>query len=167
VPAQLLTAKSPRMRRAPICLVATILVPGWLSQARAQPAPDDQSLTGPWARYDANHDGTVTLAEMDAVLKADFNALDRDHDGQLNGSEISAENDRRAEADPSATLLFDWKGSGFVDFAEFSAPMHTLFAQMDRNKDGVLTQHEADSAPADGGGAAPAQSQGRSGRHRR
>ncbi len=155
------------MRRTPICLVTALLVLGWQSQARAQPAPDDQSLTGPLARYDTNHDGTVTLAEMDAVLKADFNALDLDHDGQLNGSEISVENDRRAEADPSATLLFDWKGRGFVDFAEFSAPMHTLFAQLDRNKDGVLTQREADSAPADSGGAAPAQSQGRSGRHRR
>jgi hypothetical protein len=153
------------MRRAPICLVAAILVLGW-SQTRAQPAPDDQSLTGPLARYDTNHDGSVTLAEMDAVLKTDFNALDRNHDGRLNGSEISAENDRRAEADPSATLLFDWKGSGFVDFVEFSAPMHTLFVQLDRNKDGVLTQREADSAPADGGGAAPALSQGRSGRHR-
>ena len=164
---QLLTANIPRMRQNPICLMAAILVLAWLSQAHAQPTPDDQSLTGPLARYDTNHDGTITLAEFDAVLKADFNALDRNHDGRLNGSEISAENDRRAEADPSATLLFDWKGSGFIDFTEFSAPMHTLFAQLDRNKDGVITQREADSAPADGGGTIPAQSQGRSGRHRR
>jgi hypothetical protein len=28
-------------------------------------------------------------------------------------------------------------GRGFVDFAEFSAPMQTLFAQLDRNKDGI------------------------------
>jgi len=155
------------MRLAFLCLASAILALGWALPGQAQPAPDDQSITGPLARFDTNHDGTITLAEMDAVLKADFNALDRDHDGQLNGSEIAAENDRRAQADPSATLLFDWKGSGFVDFTEFSAPMHTLFAQMDRNKDGVLTQREADSAPADSDGSAPAQAEGRSGGHHR
>jgi Ca2+-binding EF-hand superfamily protein len=155
------------MRLAFLCLASAILASGWALPGQAQPAADDQSITGPLARFDTNHDGTITLAEMDAVLKADFNALDLDHDGQLNGSEIAAENDRRAQADPSATLLFDWKGSGFVDFTEFSAPMHTLFTQMDRNKDGVLTQREADSAPADSDGSAPAQAQGRSGgRHR-
>jgi EF hand len=155
------------MRLAFLCLASAILASGWALPGQAQPTADDQSITGPLARFDTNHDGTITLAEMDAVLKADFNALDLDHDGQLNGSEIAAENDRRAQADPSATLLFDWKGSGFVDFTEFSAPMHTLFTQMDRNKDGVLTQREADSAPADSDGSAPAQAQGRSGgRHR-
>jgi Ca2+-binding EF-hand superfamily protein len=155
------------MRLASFCAVTAVVVLGCVSQVCAQAAPDDQSLTGPLARFDTNHDGTITLAEMDAVLKADFNALDLDHDGQLNGSEIAAENDRRAQADPSATLLFDWKGSGFVDFTEFSAPMHTLFTQMDRNKDGVLTQREADSAPADSDGSAPAQAEGRSGGHHR
>jgi Ca2+-binding EF-hand superfamily protein len=152
------------MRLAPIGLLAAILVLGWQAEVRAQ--ADDPSITGPLARFDINHDGTITLAEFDTVLKADFNALDLNHDGQLNGSEISAENDRRAQADPSASMLFDWKGSGFVDFTEYAAPMHTLFAQMDRNKDNVLTQREADSAPSDGGGAAPDQPQKRGGRRK-
>jgi EF hand len=157
------------MRLASSCLLTAILVLGCVSQLRAQGAPpDDQTLTGPLGRFDINHDGSVTLAEMDAVLRADFKALDRDHDGALNGSEIAVENDRRSQADPAATLLFDWKGSGFVDFDEFAAPMHTLFAQLDRNKNGILTQREADTAPADGdsGSGAPAQSQSSGGRHR-
>ena len=153
------------MRPGFFCL-ALFLGLGAAAQGWAQPAPED-SFTGPLARFDTNHDGTISLAEMNAVLKADFDKVDRNHDGQLNGSEISAENDRRAEADANATLLFDWKGSGFVDFEEFAAPMHTLFAQLDRNKDGVLTQSEADRAPASSDGSAPAQSSGRgSGRHR-
>jgi Ca2+-binding EF-hand superfamily protein len=154
------------MRPGPICL-ALIFVLSSAPGAWAQQAPGDKTLTGPLARFDTNHDGSVSLAEMDAVLRADFNALDHNHDGALNGSEMAEENDRRSQADASATLLFDWKGSGFVDFDEFAAPMHTLFAQLDRNKDGVLSQREAASAPADGGGAAdPGQGKGRGG-HRR
>jgi len=152
------------MRLGSLCLALLLALIG-ASQAWAQ--PDDNSLTGPLARFDTNHDGSVSLAEMDAVLRADFGSLDHNHDGALNGSEMAEENDRRSQADPSATLLFDWKGSGFIDFDEFAAPMHTLFAQLDRNKDGVLSQREADSAPADGGGAAaPSQGKGRGG-HRR
>jgi Ca2+-binding EF-hand superfamily protein len=154
------------MRLASFSVLTAILVLGCVSQLRAQGAADDLSLTGPLGRFDTNHDGSVTLAEMDAVLRADFKALDRDHDGALNGSEIAVENDRRSQADPAATLLFDWKGSGFVDFDEFAAPMHTLFAQLDRNKNGILTQREADTAPADGDSGAPAQSQSSGGRHR-
>jgi hypothetical protein len=152
------------MRPGPLCL-ALLLALGGSPEAWAQ--SDDNSLTGPLARYDTNHDGSVSLAEMDAVLRADFGSLDHNHDGALNGSEMAEENDRRSQADASATLLFDWKGSGFIDFDEFAAPMHTLFAQLDRNKDGVLSQREADSAPSDGGGAAaPSQGKGRGG-HRR
>jgi len=153
------------MRPALFCLALFFAV-GATSQGWAQPAPEE-SFTGPLARFDTNHDGTISLAEMNAVLKADFDRVDRNHDGQLNGSEIAAENDRRSEEDASATLLFDWKGSGFVDFEEFAAPMHTLFTQLDRNKDGVLTQREADNAPTNGDGAAPAQGSGRGSRRSR
>ncbi len=155
------------MRPDFFCLVLFLglgaAAPGW-----AQPAPEEESFNGPLARFDTNHDGTISLAEMNAVLKADFDKVDRNHDGQLNGSEISAENDRRAEADANATLLFDWKGSGFVDFEEFAAPMHTLFAQLDRNK-GRCSHPERSGpcAPANSDGSAPAQSSGRGSGHRR
>jgi len=41
-------------------------------------------------RYDANHDGSVTRAEMEAGLRADFAAADTNHDGVITLAELDA-----------------------------------------------------------------------------
>jgi len=48
---------------------------------------------------------------------------------------------------PSATLLFDWKAAVLWIVAEFSAPCTQLFAQLDRNKEVVLTHRELTARP--------------------
>jgi Ca2+-binding EF-hand superfamily protein len=127
---------------------------------------DTPSFAGPFGVFDTNHDGTVSLAELNAGLKARFAALDTDHDGMLNGDEAAVENDRLLDASTAATPLFDWNGDGFIDFNEYSATWKSLFAQLDRNNDGVLTQSEANAAAPSSDGSAPAAQTGKRSRHR-
>jgi hypothetical protein len=94
-------------------------------------------------RFDANHDGSVTRAEMEAGLKADFAAADTNHDGVLELDEVRAVNDKRWSEDASAASpLVDWNHDGVVDFDEFAATARSLFDQMDADGNGVLSPGE-------------------------
>lgn len=94
-------------------------------------------------RYDANHDGTVTRAELEAGLHADFDALDVKHTGCLDKDQVEAVNQKRVAADRStASPLMDWNGDGCVDFNEFSLTPRSLFDTLDRNNDGKVTPQE-------------------------
>src|SRR5258706_11393783 len=50
-------------------------------------------------RYDADHDGNITKAEMEAGLKLDFAAADSNHNDCLDPGEVRAENERRVARD--------------------------------------------------------------------
>jgi hypothetical protein len=114
-------------------------------------------------RFDANHDGSVTRAELEAGLKADFAFADKNGDGRLDPAEVRAVNDQRLRDEGStATPLIDWNRDGFVDFNEFAAAARSLFDQMDTNGDGVLSPAELNPR-AKGAGKAPGKSGGRSG----
>ncbi len=94
-------------------------------------------------RYDANKDGTLMRAEMDAGLKAEFAALDADHSGKLTPDEVRAENERRYKAEGTQySPLLDWNQDGFIDFGEFASTMRSLFDQLDRDHDGELSGSE-------------------------
>jgi hypothetical protein len=91
-------------------------------------------------RYDANSDGVVTRAEMEAGLKADFAAADLDHNGCLDPEEVRQENDRRLAQDgAAASPLKDWNLDGCVDIHEFSNLAHSYFSLADRNRDDRVT----------------------------
>jgi hypothetical protein len=93
--------------------------------------------------FDANMDGLVTRDEVDAGLKAQFEAADADHNGTLNLSEIQAENARRWQTyGTGSSPLIDWNQDGAVSFAEFSGTAHSVFTQMDRDKGGTLAGAE-------------------------
>lgn len=93
--------------------------------------------------YDANHDGTLTRAELEAGLHADFDALDVAHTGCLTNDEVQAVNQKRIAADQaSASPLMDWNGDGCVDFNEFAVTPRSLFDSLDRNSDGQVTPQE-------------------------
>lgn len=94
-------------------------------------------------RYDANKDGSVTRAEMENGLHADFNSLDIDHNGKLDAGEARNENERRYKEDgPQYSPLIDWNQDGLIDFGEFAGTVHSLFDQLDKEHTGVLTPHE-------------------------
>ncbi|MGB8600638.1 MAG: hypothetical protein WCD42_00400 [Rhizomicrobium sp.] len=94
-------------------------------------------------RFDANHDGKITRAELENGLKAEYAAADTNHDGVLELEEYRAVNDQRwKQFGAAATPLADWNGDGVVDFSEFSGGPRTLFEQIDANADGILTPQE-------------------------
>lgn len=94
-------------------------------------------------QYDADHDGTLTRAEMEAGAHAAFARADTNHDGHLDEDEVRAVNQQRWKEDAStASPLVDWNHDGYVDFNEFAATPRSLFAQLDANGDGTLSPVE-------------------------
>lgn len=90
-------------------------------------------------RYDSNNDGTITRAEMDDGLKAEFAAADTNGDGRLTGNEIAAENRLRLARDGSqAAPVRDWNGDGGVDLGEFSNAAHAYFTTLDKANTGEV-----------------------------
>jgi EF hand len=113
-------------------------------------------------KYDANHDGTLTKAELIAGLKAEFDAYDTAHTGCLKPDQVAAINAARIAADQAtATPLQDWDQDGCVDLREFSDAAYSLFDQLDKNGDGKITPQEFDPSKKPGAKPAPAQGAGR------
>src|SRR5476651_819064 len=96
--------------RLPILFAASFLLaacaghppqpPPWL---RPTEKPRDENYHGGPAAmlmaYDANHDGTLTKAELIAGLKAEFAVLDTAHSGCLSADQIVEINQKRVDAD--------------------------------------------------------------------
>ena len=94
-------------------------------------------------RYDADHDGIVTREEMEAGLKADYEAADTNGDDCLGPAEVRAENQRRLTRDGAvASPLVDWNLDGCVDAREFGNTVRSYFALVDKTKNGRITQNE-------------------------
>jgi len=124
------------------------------------------SPVGMLLHYDANHDGSVTRAEMEAGLKADFAAADTNHDGVLEPDEARAVNEQRWNEDKAAlSPLVDWNHDGVVDFEEFAATPRALFDQLDLDGNGVLSPAELHQPGAQQN--KPAQGEENGGRHGR
>lgn len=94
-------------------------------------------------KYDANHDGVLTRAELLAGLRSEFDSYDTNHNNCLSPDEVRAINQARVQKDASqATPLVDWNQDGCIDFHEYSAPTLSLFDSLDTNGDGQLTADE-------------------------
>ena len=131
--------------------------PPWMRAPDGE-KPRDENYHGGNAgmilKYDANHDGTLTRAELIAGLKAEFASHDTNHNGCLDGDQAAAINQARVDADQSvATPVMDWNQDGCIDYTEFSAAPYSLFDQLDADHDGKLTPKElqrAGAKPPDG-----------------
>ena len=103
-------------------------------------------------KYDANHDGDVTRAELEAGLHADFDRFDTSHKNCLNPEQVAAINAERIAADQStATPLQDFRQNGCVDFQEFAAAPQSLFDLLDKDGNGTVTVMEFTPRPGPGG----------------
>ena len=108
--------------------------------------PRDENWHSPAAallRYDANHDGVLTRAELIAGLHTEFNAYDVEHKNCLGQDQVRTINQMRVQQDGSqASPLVDWNQDNCIDFNEYSGAALSLFDTLDANGDGKLTAQE-------------------------
>ena len=140
-------------RRLAVTLVAVMALAGCSTPAphsgrwhpNGGPARDENwhSPAVALMKYDANHDGILTRAELLSGLKAEFDTYDTNHDNCLSTDEARAINQQRVQQDASqATPLVDWNQDGCIDFHEYSGTAISLFDSLDTDGDGQLTAKE-------------------------
>lgn len=97
---------------------------------------------------DADKDGKLTYAEMEAHRKAEFDAADTNKDGALSADELSARALARFQekmADRTQAMLdnMDNDGSGSLSPDEMGeGPGMRNFARIDADNDGAITKEE-------------------------
>jgi Ca2+-binding EF-hand superfamily protein len=101
---------------------------------------------------DANGDGKISREEFGKILSL-FDALDKDHNGELNAEELNgffrAVNEAQTQATGGVELnnlfeKYDKNKDGKITPEELGN--ERIFKSLDLNKDGVITREEADAA---------------------
>lgn len=101
---------------------------------------------------DADKDGKVTFAEMEAHRKAEFTAADTNADGALNAEELSAHQmarmqERMVERTQMMLDNMDNDGNGSLSIDELGeGPGQRHFARIDTDNDGAISKAEAEAA---------------------
>jgi len=130
--------------------VATPVVPAVLDPAAARPL---ESFTG----MDADSDGVVSSAEYAKAAQTMFRLTDADRDGSVTVAEMDATeravggNDATQSAVPSSEktiAMSDSDGDGELTLAEYVGGSNGLFAKMDANADARLDRAEWDAGHA-------------------
>lgn len=109
---------------------------------------------GMLAAADANHDGNITRAEFDQARNARFTQLDANHDGSLQASERPqwGGGDHPAGAAPAGGpppgMRSDTNGDGVISRAEYDGQGAAMFARLDADHNGTITQAEIDAMRA-------------------
>ena len=142
-----------------VAIIGSALVAAYGCGGRMQqmlpPAEKEMSIQAALL-YDANHDGKVTREEMEAGLRREFAAADRNSDGFLDLAEMQAENQKRFNANQTGfSPLIDWNRDGKLDMMEFATTTRSMFAELDTDQNGVLEGAElrVPRPPRQAGGA--------------
>ncbi len=155
-----------KTRNAMVMMLALVAVSGAaLSTAvGAQEAPEAPMTDAPmapeavfggmdFATLDADGDGKITLAELEAYRAARVTEIDTDKDGKISAAELSAMHMARmqARADAMAARMIerhDADGDGLLTAAEFVTPPapQRMFDRADTDGDGALTAAEIEAA---------------------
>jgi hypothetical protein len=122
--------------------LAVVMLSGCAPKPRPAQVPEWHPPAEMLEKY-ADKKGVVTRAAMEAGLRADFAAADTNHTGCLDENEVRAINEARwKEYASTASPLIDFRHTGCIDFDEFAATLRSLFDQLDKNGDGMLTPKE-------------------------
>jgi Ca2+-binding EF-hand superfamily protein len=106
-----------------------------------------------FAAMDADKDGKVTKAEIEAFKAVRFAQADANKDGSLSPEEMSAAHDSmmaQHKADREAKMFkrMDKDGNGLISQDEMPSPPNAdkMFDRMDTDGDGAISQAELDAA---------------------
>lgn len=101
-------------------------------------------------RLDADKDGAVTRAEVDAARAERFAAVDADKDGAVTLAELTAMLTKRAETQASRMMMrADSDDDGVLSPDEMGGRRHArMFERLDADGDGVVTKAEVDEMRA-------------------
>lgn len=117
---------------------------------------EGQGMAMNFAAMDADNDGKVTPAEIEAFRTAKLTAADTDGDGFLSAEELQAmvlaQMQERANVRAAQMIeRQDTDGDGKLSMAEMTppTPQQRMFSRLDTDKDGALS--EAELAAAKGG----------------
>lgn len=135
-----------------LIVVATFLALGGMSLAAGSAMAQANQGYGPridFEALDADGDGKITRAEMEARAEARFAALDTDDSGTLTAQEIRARAEARL-ADRTARMIErrDTNEDGVLSLEELSkdARSDRMFTRLDTNDDGAVSRVEFDVA---------------------
>lgn len=99
------------------------------------------------ARFDANHDGSLQVAELPAPMQARLGGADANHDGVIAAEELTAHHEaRRAERFARA----DTNSDGAITADEAGEGRWAHLTAADADHDGRVTRTELESAMASG-----------------
>ena len=119
-------------------------------------------LDAGFKEIDANHDGSLSTSELQAIqtkelqaaqaqtrakAMAEFKQLDTNKDGKLSPEEFAAVASVKANQTPAQMLQnLDTNKDGKVSADEFKAPRLAVFNKVDANHDGTITPEELQRA---------------------
>lgn len=151
----------------PLFLLVALALPSHAAaaqQAPAQPKPVTRAavvakLDSAFGAADTNHDGFLSVAEVQALenselqklqaalrarAEAQFKALDTNKDGQLSFQEFLAATPSVKPNDTAAGIVqkLDTNHDGKISAAEFRAQRLAQFDKVDLNHDGIVTPEE-------------------------
>lgn len=102
-------------------------------------------------KMDADGDGKISRAEHTAASKQMFAACDANHDGIVTAAEMDAsmakQGEKLAKDDKNSAeriAMIDQNGDGKLSVAEHEAGTEKMFAMADKNSDGFLSKAECE-----------------------
>lgn len=99
---------------------------------------------GKWDKLDKDGDGKIAVSEIDQKHRDFIARADADKDGFITEAEMEAMRDAR-KAEWKAKRFPDANKDGVVDRNEFETAARDRFAELDANKDGRLSEEEMEA----------------------
>lgn len=134
-------------------LMAAGLTTAALAQEAPPPPPGDDMAMQLFDTVDADKDGKITQAEIDAFKVARFAEADTDKDGKLSPAEMvamreKAEAARKLERATKMVARMDRDGDGLVSADEMAQgpKMPSMIERLDTDGDGAVSKAEAEAA---------------------
>ena len=121
-----------------------------LAQGADEPRTDRRAEM--LAMLDADGDGNITSAEIQAHRSAAFPSIDANSDGVLTAEEMTGHHEakraqQKANRQNRHFTRLDSDGDGVVNETEFMSARMPMFDRLDSNSDGVISAEEIENAP--------------------